>query len=169
MKNTLTKNGNVICKSDSLNKTSFALIAVTLLASQNVFANRPAMQDSGAASSHAQAMTNTEQDANEGRPTMPSNEVQAPSSVELMMQNQSQHTTGNVLQLPASEIQAGETLKIKLLDYPRRGMSMSKVQHEYGEPNNISDSVGKPPITSWTYSDRIVYFEFTTVLHVVAR
>ena len=66
-------------------------------------------------------------------------------------------------------MQAGETIKIKLLDFPRRGMTMDKVQNEYGQPAAVSDSVGQPPITSWVYNDRVVYFEYSTVLHVVAR
>jgi hypothetical protein len=96
------------------------------------------------------------------------NSTEAPSSVELMMQQQTRQS-GDVLQLPAKEMQPGETIRIKLLDYPRRGMSMAKVQQEYGQPIAISDSVGNPPITRWTYQDRVVYFERSTVLHVVAR
>jgi hypothetical protein len=109
------------------------------------------------------------EDNSEARPTM-EGEIppEAPSSVDLMMQQQP-YTTGDVVQLPAKEIQPGETLKIQLLDSPRRGMSMDKVQFEYGQPITISDSVGKPPITRWTYNDRVVYFEYSTVLHVVAR
>jgi hypothetical protein len=64
---------------------------------------------------------------------------------------------------------AGETIQIKQLDFPRRGMSMDKVRNEYGQPISTSPVVGQPPITSWTYNDRIVYFEYSTVLHVVAR
>jgi len=96
------------------------------------------------------------------------NITEAPSSVELMIQQQNRQS-GDVLQLPAKEIQPGETIRIKLLDYPRRGMSMEKVQQEYGQPIAVSDSIGKPPITRWTYQDRVVYFEHSTVLHVVAR
>ncbi len=99
----------------------------------------------------------------------PRPQAKMPSAVESMMQRQSQQQTGDVLQLPAKEIQPGETIKIKLLDQPRRGMSMTKVQQEFGQPITTSESVGKPPITSWTYNDRIVYFEYSTVLHVVAR
>ena len=99
----------------------------------------------------------------------PENQQEAPSAVDIMMQQQNRQTTGDVVQLPAKEMQPGETLKIQLLDYPRRGMSMDKVQYEYGQPIAISETVGKPPITHWTYSDRVVYFEYSTVLHVVAR
>ena len=89
-----------------------------------------------------------------------------PSSVENMIQ---QEQTGDVVTLPPKEMQAGETLQIRLLDFPRRGMTMDKVRNEIGQPNYASEAVGKPPITSWTYSDRIVYFEYSKVLHVVAR
>lgn len=141
----------------NLNTTGFTAIltAVLLTAfSCNAFANRPAMDDRG------------EEDA-DSAPEIPAQ----PSSVEIMMQQQQpqQQQTGDILQLPAKEMQPGETVKIQLLDYPRRGMSMDKVQQEYGQPIAISDSVGKPPITRWTYSDRVVYFEYSTVLHVVAR
>ena len=65
------------------------------------------------------------------------------------------------------EIQADETLPVKILDFPRRGMTMDKVRNELGEPTNISDSVGEPPITTWTYNDRVIYFEYANVVHVV--
>jgi len=92
----------------------------------------------------------------------------AASSVDNMMSQETQQT-GDVIALPPKEMQPGETIQIKQLDFPRRGMSMDKVRNEYGQPISTSPSVGQPPITSWTYSDRIVYFEYSTVLHVVAR
>ena len=146
------------------NSLSVTLLSTLLLSlcSANALANRPAMEDGGT------MVNEVAEDTSEARPTM---EPEAPSSVEIMMQQQTPQTyqTGDVVQLPAKEIQPGETLKIQLLDYPRRGMSMDKVQFEYGQPVAISDSIGKPPITRWTYNDRVVYFEYTTVLHVVAR
>lgn len=68
----------------------------------------------------------------------------------------------------ATELEQGEILPVSIVDFPRRGMDMDKVRNELGEPLEISDSVGEPPITSWTYNDRIVYFEFSRVLHVVS-
>jgi hypothetical protein len=140
------------------NTTNFIVFAVALLSvfstliyAPQVFANRPAMDEP----------TEMRDEAEEVIP-------EAPSSVEIMMQQQTRQT-GDVVQLPAKEMQPGETLKIKLLDYPRRGMSKDKVRQEFGQPIVISDSVGQPPITRWTYHDRIVYFEYSTVLHVVAR
>ena len=128
-----------------------SLVLSSVIYSPPVSANRPAMDESAEMDNEANA-----------------NATEAPSSVELMMQQQTRQT-GDILQMPAKEMQPGETLKIKLLDYPRRGMSMEKVQQEYGQPIAISDSVGSPPITRWTYQDRVVYFERSTVLHVVAR
>jgi len=67
------------------------------------------------------------------------------------------------------EMQPGDTIRINPLDFPRRGMSMDKVQNELGRPADISPTVGEPPITSWTYHDRIVFFEHSTVIHVVEK
>ena len=100
--------------------------------------------------------------------TDPASSETSPSSVDLIMQQQNQQTRG-VLQLPAKEMQPGETIRINALDFPRRGMSMDKVKNEYGQPIAISNSVGEPPITRWTYRDRIVYFEYSHVIHAVAR
>ena len=124
----------------------------SLIFSQQVFANRPAMEGSSEVNNEAEVV-------------VPDTQHETNSSVDIITQQQ----TGNVIQLSAKEMQPGETIKIKLLDYPRRGMTMDKVRNEYGQPTVVSDSVGQPPITSWTYNDRIVYFEYSTVLHVVAR
>ncbi|PCJ87122.1 MAG: hypothetical protein COA54_06350 [Thiotrichaceae bacterium] len=161
MNRLLTKTKST-CYPASLRVTLGSALLLSLC-SANVFANRPAMDDRG------ERVNEVVEDNTESRPTMAADaQPEAPSSVDLMMQQQT-YQTGDVVQLPAKEIQAGETLKIQLLDYPRRGMSMDKVQFEYGQPIAISNSVGKPPITRWTYNDRMVYFEYTTVLHVVAR
>lgn len=142
-----------------MNRTLTALLLSAfsaLIFSQQAFANRPAMDE------RSEAVSETEEVA-------PAAEPAAPSAIEGMMQRQTTQQTGDVVQLPAKEMQPGETLKIQLLDSPRRGMSMDKVKNEYGQPAAVSDSVGQPPITRWTYQDRVVYFEYSTVLHVVAR
>jgi len=74
------------------------------------------------------------------------------------------HITGDVL-----EMQPGDTIIITPLDFPRRGMSMDKVQNELGRPVEISPTVGEPPISRWTYADRVVFFEHSRVIHVVER
>ncbi len=151
--------------------TSATLITGVFLSifSTSTFANRPAAAEESYSAATQTEQAQPVQDDTQARPEA---EPEAPSAVEvMMMQQQSQQTrqTGDVVQLPAKEIQPGETLRIQLLDYPRRGMSMDKVQQEYGQPMAASESVGQPPITSWTYNDRVVYFEYSTVLHVVAR
>ncbi len=166
------KNNGLFTQNAAQSTTLASLITAALLSvfSTDTLANRPAMEDSSeAAQAETQTAVQTEQAA-----TLPRPQAEAPSAVEIMMQQQSQQyrqtqQTGNVLTLPAKEMQPGETLKIQLLDYPRRGMSMDKVQQEFGQPMAMSESVGQPPITHWTYNDRVVYFEYSTVLHVVAR
>ena len=174
MKSSLTKNtmifNGLFNQNTAQNNKAGTLFAAVLLSvvSTSAFANRPSMEDSSMASTETE--TQTEQAITENRPeAVP--EPEAPSAVEIMMQQQNQQPqqTGDVVQLPAKEMQPGETLRIQLLDYPRRGMSMERVQQEYGQPIATSASVGQPPITHWTYSDRVVYFEYSTVLHVVAR
>ena len=170
MINLLTKEALQANRTICRNKLSFALFAATLLSSSSTFANRPAMEESSEVSH--EVSSEVVEAASDTRPeALPEDQQSGPSSVEIMMQQQSQQTyqTGDVVQLPAKEMQPGETLKIPLLDFPRRGMSMEKVQFTYGQPLGISETVGKPPITHWIYNDRVVYFEYSTVIHVVAR
>jgi hypothetical protein len=68
----------------------------------------------------------------------------------------------------AVDIKPGETLSIDHLGFPRRGMSMDQVKDKLGQPVKVDPAVGKPPITRWIYNDRTVYFERSTVIHVVA-
>ncbi|RKZ63153.1 MAG: hypothetical protein DRQ44_10325 [Gammaproteobacteria bacterium] len=166
----LTKKTIQVSNTIRQNKLSFALFAATLLSSPGTFANRPAMEESSD-TSHEVSSEAVEAASNTRPEALPEDQQTGPSSVELMMQQQGQQTyqTGDVVQLPAKEMQPGETIKIPLLDFPRRGMSMDKVQFTYGQPIAISETVGKPPITHWIYNDRVVYFEYATVIHVVAR
>jgi hypothetical protein len=152
---------------DKPNKLFTALLCTgILLCSLPAGANRPAMEERRIDESAVLDMSGemAEEEAELSN---------RPSAVELMMQQQPEQPaavqTGDVVQLPPVEMRAGETLKIDLLDTPRRGASMSKVQREFGEPLSMSDSVGNPPITRWIYADRIVYFEHSSVLHVVPR
>lgn len=72
--------------------------------------------------------------------------------------------TGDVL-----EISPGETIDIRPLNFPTRGMSMRQVLEKLGKPNKTPEAVGDPPIRLWVYDDRTVYFEEMTVIHVVAN
>ncbi len=138
-----------------MNKKITLISSYLLLISAQAFADRPAMEDSPPPMA---------------KPAMPvTTQVvePAPSAVELSIQQEqasmTQQVTGDAL-----EIQPGETLPVSALDFPRRGMTMEKVKNELGEPLEISDTIGKPPITTWTYNDRVVYFEYSSVVHVVA-
>ncbi len=145
------------------NRLNLVLITAALFFTSSAFANRPAMEETN---QHGSKTIASPEETPSLTPPEP-----LKSSVELMMQQQSQQSrqAGDVVQLPAKEMQPGESIKIQLLDFPRRGMSMDRVQAAYGRPIAISESVGKPPITRWTYDDRVVFFEYSTVIHVVAR
>lgn len=86
---------------------------------------------------------------------------------------QAEPTTEAIVTEPISgdvlELQPGETIIINPLDFPVRGMTMDKVQNELGHPAEIAPSIGEPPITRWTYADRVVFFERSQVIHVVER
>lgn len=130
-----------------------------LLISTQVFADRPAMESNPPAAEPAAPTVIQEPEA-----TAPVSAVDISILQESASASINQQTTGDAL-----ELQPGETLPVKVLDFPRRGTTMSKVQNELGVPNEISDTIGEPPITSWTYADRIVYFEHSNVIHTVAN
>ena len=52
---------------------------------------------------------------------------------------------------------------------PSRGMSMQRVESNWGSPMRRSGPVGDPPIATWEYSNFVVYFEYDHVIHAVAR
>ena len=85
-------------------------------------------------------------------------------------------SSGDVLSMPAAEPSepAPQTTEavaqtVRTVDFPRRGMSQDKVQNELGRPIEIVPAVGTPPISRWVYDDRIIYFEYSSVIHVVAK
>ena len=125
-------------------------IASLLLAASSAYADRPSMSDRAPTPLPAPAT------------------LEEPESIEEIMVEETVVTT---LKKPIGdtvELQPGETLPVTLLDFPRRGMSMDKVQNELGRPIQITPAVGTPPITTWVYDDRNVYFEYSKVVHVVA-
>ena len=124
------------------------IILIGLLAPAAAMAERPAMSEryDEAAETESVAVEQAEP---------------APAATEEIVVEQ---VTGDVL-----EMQPGDTIIINPPDFPRRGMSMDKVQNELGRPIEISPTVGEPPISSWTYADRIVYFEYSKVIHVVEK
>ncbi|MCC2637956.1 MAG: hypothetical protein K0Q68_1675 [Moraxellaceae bacterium] len=48
---------------------------------------------------------------------------------------------------------------------PEAGMSMKAVEAQFGQPLRKDAPVGTPPITRWEYSDSVVVFERSTVVH----
>ncbi|HEU4616852.1 MAG TPA: hypothetical protein VFV10_02385 [Gammaproteobacteria bacterium] len=50
---------------------------------------------------------------------------------------------------------------------PRGGMSMDKVEAQFGAPIERHAAVGEPPITRWDYPTFSVYFEYQLVIHAV--
>jgi hypothetical protein len=58
------------------------------------------------------------------------------------------------------------------MDLPTRGMSMDQVEKKYGAPQRKlnprgGDSAKHPTINRWDYSNFIVYFEKSHVIHAV--
>ena len=120
-------------------------ISLLLLTSTQAFANRPGLSE---------------------RTDMPESTSSSMES-EQVMTTRMQRSTGDTLNMP-QEIKQGETIKVKPLDFPSRGMSMKKVLSVLGKPAKTPPAVGEPPIRLWVYDDRTVYFENMTVIHVVA-
>lgn len=52
---------------------------------------------------------------------------------------------------------------------PARGITMSKVESEFGAPTERHAAIGKPPITRWDYPGFSVFFEYDHVIHAVLR
>ena len=52
---------------------------------------------------------------------------------------------------------------------PSRGMTMQRVEQNWGTPMRRMGPVGDPPIASWEYTDFVVYFEYDHVIHAVVR
>ena len=52
---------------------------------------------------------------------------------------------------------------------PTRGMSVAKVEQDFGSPVDRRSAVGEPPITRWEYPGFTVYFEHQFVIHSVVN
>ncbi len=53
------------------------------------------------------------------------------------------------------------------IETPRSGQSMDDVKKSFGQPLEIIQPIGEPPITRWTYHQFTVYFEHQFVIHSV--
>ena len=52
---------------------------------------------------------------------------------------------------------------------PTRGMTQTRVEANFGAPQNRRAPVGDPPITRWEYAEFVVFFEYDKVIHAVSR
>lgn len=52
---------------------------------------------------------------------------------------------------------------------PARGITMNKVEAQFGTPTERHPAVGNPPITRWDYPGFSVFFERDHVIHSVVR
>lgn len=48
---------------------------------------------------------------------------------------------------------------------PAKGLTQEQVKAQFGEPETVGATVGKPPITRWDYKDYTVVFEGKYVIH----
>lgn len=136
---------------------SSLVLYLTILYTASLMAERPAAYDEDTSPAETTEIDTSSID--DGRPAT----SDTSDSVEVIQE------TGDVLGMPATEQQAGKIVSVQTLDFPRRGMTQDKVQNELGRPVEIIPPVGQPPITRWVYDDRIVYFEYSSVIHVVAK
>lgn len=68
------------------------------------------------------------------------------------------------------EIPVGAQAKEKWsIERPVAGMLKTQVESIFGQPQSSKAPVGEPPISSWTYADFVVYFEYDHVVHTVLR
>lgn len=70
---------------------------------------------------------------------------------------------GDVLHIPLS--QQGEPG----IPLPARGLTMTAVREQFGEPQSTGATVGKPPITRWEYGQFTVTFEADRVIQSVRK
>ncbi len=79
-------------------------------------------------------------------------------------------TTGIATYANAEQIKIpiGQQTAAQSAQMPAKGMTKARVQAAFGEPLEITPAKGQPPISSWKYSEFVVYFENDHVIHSVA-
>jgi len=158
---------------------SAGLIIIALFSAQ-VMANSPWADDT-----ESEKVVTEEPVTNETMPVQQHENNQPVMQEEIVEPVGIAQTDGEVVTEPAPEpemvtetVQQGDALNVndtsqvaavRVLDFPRRGMTTDKVENELGRPGEIIPSVGQPPISRWVYDDRTVYFEYSSVIHVVAK
>lgn len=77
-----------------------------------------------------------------------------------------------LLSAPVSAAPSPDSLDVAKIvrahpDMPARGTSMKGVRERLGDPREVRNAVGDPPITRWVYDEFTVFFEGERVLHSV--
>lgn len=62
-----------------------------------------------------------------------------------------------------------QTLESQQIIRPTTGMTKPQVKSQFGEPHKENSAKGKPPISSWEYTEFTVYFENDHVIHSVIK
>jgi len=76
---------------------------------------------------------------------------------------------GSTLAAEQITLPLGEQTRQSELQLPPRGMHKDSVRRDFGDPEEITDAVGKPPISQWRYADYVVYFEGNWVIRAVVK
>lgn len=140
-----------------------ASLLLMALFSTSSWANSPFAEEEAAAAASQTESDMVEQQASDS-PFAEQAVEPAPVQQTETIQTQQQ---GDVLNLPQNT--QAQPIAVRFLDFPRRGMTTDKVMNELGKPGEIIPAIGHPPISRWVYDDRVVYFEYSSVIHVVAR
>jgi len=141
---------------------SASLLLMTLFSTTG-WANSPFAEEQAAATTLNEAETMNET----AEPSPFAEQELVPQVLEQQTETVETQQQGDVLAVPQAT--QAQPIAVQFLDFPRRGMSTDKVQNELGRPGEIIPAIGQPPILRWVYDDRVVYFEYSTVIHVVAR
>ena len=68
------------------------------------------------------------------------------------------------------QIPIGQQAKEKWsIDRPVKGMNQEQVKAIFGAPEETRAARGEPPISSWVYTNYVVYFESGYVIHTVLK
>ena len=136
-----------------------------LIVSFDCFAERPAAEDESSYSAPIGPVPLPQEDMRPAATAEPSVSTDEPAP------QTEQVVTGDTLTMPETEPEMVEAVAqpVRTVDFPRRGMTQDRVQNELGRPVEIVPPVGQPPITRWVYDDRVVFFEYSSVIHVVAK
>lgn len=66
-------------------------------------------------------------------------------------------------------IPLGQQGKAWQVETPRKGITKTQVEAQYGAPEKRGGPVGDPPISTWDYPQFTVYFENEHVIHSVVK